>query len=102
MSVSRAVEHEVFKFDREICGVTDLRRQQISLGLLRNIARIAAISLAGYRIANIADHYQGGDLNKGIEEGGCRVGDCAHVTFLGPLEPARRRSVEADPAFEAF
>jgi len=84
----------------EIGGVADPRLLQISLGLLGDVPRVAAIALPGHGIADGAYQHQGRRLGERIEERRARVGNDQHVAFLDLLKPADRRAVEPDPVLK--
>jgi len=66
--VAHLVEYEMLELRPEIGGVADPRLLQISLGLLRDVPRIAAVALPGHRIADVADQHQGRHLGERIEK----------------------------------
>ncbi len=69
---------------------------QIRFGLLRHVARIAAVGLAGDGIEDIADDVQRGNRENRIHHRRIRIGNQEHVALVNLLEPADARAIEAD------
>ena len=81
-------------------GVRDPGLLQVELGLLRDVARIAAVHLAGDRVSHEAVDVDRRVLRERIHVRGVRIGHEEHVRLLDLLEAADRGSVEPDPFLE--
>ena len=64
------------------------------LRLLRDVARVARVALAGDRVGHVAVHHQRLPPAERIEVRGVRIRDEHHVALLDLLEAAHRRAVE--------
>ena len=82
------VENKKLRLGAEVNRVSNARRLEILLGLLRNVARIARICLARDRIFHIADDVERGHFSERIEECGIWIRDEQHVTLLDLLKAA--------------
>ena len=76
------------------------RRLEVVLGLLGDVARVAAVGLPGDGIADLADQRQRRRRVEGVDPRRRRVGDHQHVACVDRLPPADRRAVEADAVLE--
>ena len=73
---------------------------QVELGLLRDVARVARVVLAGDRVLHEARDVQRGVLRERIHVRGVGSSIEQHVRLLDLLEPADRRAVERLPVGE--
>ena len=94
------VEDEELRLGAEVRRVGDAGRLQVALRLRRDVARVAAVGLAGDRVPDVADQHQRRHRGERIEERAVRIGEQEHVALLDRLEPADRRAVEADALLE--
>ncbi len=79
----------------EVRGVGDPRSLQVSLRLLRDVAGVAGVELAGDRVLDERVHDQRRVLAEGVHYRGVRVRNEDHVGFLDLLEAADRGPIEA-------
>ncbi len=73
---------------------------EVLLRLLGDVARVAAVGLAGDRVLHEAVDVHRRVLAERVHDRGRRVGHQDHVGFLDLLEPADRGSVEAEAVDE--
>ena len=90
LSVAHVVEYEELRLRAEIAGIGAADALQINLGLLGDVASVAAIGLTGHRVPDVADQDQRRCGGKRIEEGRRRIRNDQHVAFLDLLEAADR------------
>src|ERR1700756_969908 len=86
LSIAYIVEYEELRLRTEIARIGLAGAFQIDLGLLGDVASIAAIGLTGHWVPDVADQDQGPRRAKWVEEGRCRIRDDQHVAFLDLLE----------------
>jgi hypothetical protein len=72
----------------------------MGLGLLGDVASVAAIGLTGHRVPDVADQDQRRCGGERVEKGRSRIRDDQHVAFLDLLETTDRRAVESDAFVE--
>ncbi len=75
-------------------GVRDAGGGEVGLGLLGDVARVAAVGLAGHRVLDEEVDVEVLLLAERVEPGGGEVGDQGHVGLVDGLEAADRRAVE--------
>ena len=90
-------EDEELGLRAPVTGVGDAARLEVGLGLVGDVARVAAVGLASYRVEDIANHVEGGDLEERVDSSGAGIGDQQHVAFVDGLETADAGAVEAVP-----
>ncbi len=81
-------------------GVRDAGALEVLLSLASDVARVAAVGLAGQRVVDEEVHDEGLVLTERVQHGGRRVGQQQHVRLVDGLEPADRRSVEHETVSE--
>ena len=84
-----------------VARLGDPGRLQVVLGLLRDVARVARVALAGDRVANEAEDVQRCRVAERVQDRGGRIRDEQHVGLLDLLEATDARTVETVPVFEA-
>ncbi len=84
----------------EVDRVGDAAARQVGLGLLRDVARVAAVGLAGQRVVDEESQVQRLLGAERVKDGRRGVGQQQHVRFVDGLEPADRRTVEAEAVGE--
>ena len=82
------VEDEMLELRPEISAVAEPRALKISFGLLRDVARVAAVRPACDGIGNAADQDQGRRFCEGVTKRRRRIGKDEHVALLDLLESA--------------
>ena len=97
---ARRVEDVELGFGPEVRGVGDAGAREVVLGLLRDVARVAAVGLAGDRVLHEAVDVQRLVLRERVDHRGVGIGDQEHVRLLDLLEAADRRAVEAEAVLE--
>src|SRR5262249_31004507 len=102
LAVAHLVEHEELRLRAEIGSIADAGTLQVGLGLLSNVASVAAIGLAGDGVPDVADQDQRCRRGERVEERRGRVRDDQHVAFLDLLKSAYRGTVEADALLESI
>ena len=83
-----------------VAGVGDAGGLEVQLGLLRHVARVPGVGLAGQRILDVAHQVQGGQRGERIHEGGVGVREQQHVRLVDGLEAADAGAVEPDAVLE--
>jgi hypothetical protein len=78
-----------------IAHVRDAAVDQVLLGLLRHIPRIARVRLAGHRVLDVAREHERGHFERGVHKGRRRVQHHQHVALVDLLEPPNARPVKA-------
>src|SRR4029453_8708463 len=73
---------------------------EVPLGLPRDVARVAAVRLAAARFDHVAAQDQRGDVERGVDVGGGRIGHEQHVRLVDVLEATDARAIEADAVDE--
>ena len=94
------VENEELKLRAHEARVGDAGALEIGRGLAGDVARIAAVVLAGDRVLDVADHRQGLDRAERVEDGGFGLRDDEHVALVDPLPAADAGAVEAQAVLE--
>ena len=94
------VKNEKFGLSAEVRGVRHSRRTQIHFCLLRNVARIAVITLLGHGIDHVAYHHQCGYFSEWIEHITVGIRNEQHVAFVDGCPPPNRRAVHAKALFK--
>ncbi len=90
LSVAHVVEYEELGLRAEIARIGAAAALEVDLGLLGDIAGVAAIGLTGHRVPDVANQDQRRCRGERIDEGRRRVRDDQHVAFLDLLEAADR------------
>ena len=91
---AHVVEDVELGLGAEVGGVGDAGRLEVGLGLGRDVARVAAVGLAGERVDDREVHDERLLGPERVEVGARRVGDELHVGLVDRLEAADRRAVE--------
>jgi hypothetical protein len=99
-AVTDRVEDVELRLRPEVGGVGDPAAGQVGLGLLRHVARVAAVGLARDRVVDEEVHVQGLVHPERVEEGAVGVGQQQHVRLVDRLETADRGPVEAQSVGE--
>ncbi len=84
----------------EVRGVGDAGAAEVVLRLLGDVARVAAVGLAGHGVLHEAVDVERLVLRERVDDRGVGVGDQEHVGLLDLLEAPDRRAVEAQTVFE--
>ncbi len=100
LAVTDVVEDEELRLRTEIGGLADTALLEINLGLLGDVAGVAAVGLSGDRILDVADQGKRRRRAERIEKRRGRIRNDEHVALLDLLKPADRRAVEADTVDE--
>ena len=94
------VEDVELRLRAEVRGVGDAAGGEVGLGLLRHVARVAAVGLARDRVVDEEVDVQRLVRAERVEEGAAGVGQQQHVRLVDRLEPADRGAVEAQAVGE--
>ena len=97
---ARRVEDVELGLGPEVRGVGDAGAAEVVLRLLGDVARVAAVGLAGDRVLHEAVDVERLVLRERVDHRGVGIGDQEHVRLLDLLEPADRRAVEAQAVLE--
>ncbi len=94
------VEDVELRLGGEVGGVADPGRLQVGLRLAGDVARVAAVGLAGERVVDeeVDDERLAGPER--VEVRRRRVGEQRHVRLVDRLEPADRGAVEVEAVVE--
>ena len=95
-----AVEDEELELGAPEAGVGDPRRLQELLGLGGDVARVAAVAVAGDRVSDVGGDAERLFLEEGLHVHRGGVGEEEHVALVDVLEPPDARPVEAEPVLE--
>ena len=95
-----AVEDEELELGAPEAGVGDSRRLQELLGLGGDVARVAAVAVAGDRVSDVGGDAERLFLEEGLHVHRGGVGEEEHVALVDVLEPPDARPVEAEPVLE--
>src|SRR6266851_2226822 len=90
LSVAHIVEYEELRLRAKIARIGAAGALEVGLGLLGDIAGVAAIRLTGQWIPDVANQDQRRCGGVRIGEGRRRIRDDQHVAFLDLLEAADR------------
>ena len=99
--VADVVEYVELGFWTEIRRVSHPGARQVLLGLTRDVARVAAVGLAGQRVVDEEGHVQRLVLPERVNVGGRGIREQEHVRLVDRLESADRRTVERQAVFES-
>ena len=80
---AHVVEDEELRLGAEVGGVGDAGGEEVLLRLLGDVARVAAVALAGDGVGHVAVHHQRLPAPERVEVGGVGIGDQHHVATLG-------------------
>ena len=94
------VEDVELRLGAEVAGVGDAGGRQVLLGLARDVARVAAVGLAGDRVVHEEVDVERLVLAERVEPRGGRVGEQRHVGLVDGLEAADGRAVERGAVLE--
>ena len=94
------VEDVELGFGAEVGGVGDAAGGEVGLGLLRDVAGVAGVGLAGERVVDEEVQREGLLRAERVDEGGGDVRQQEHVGLVDGLEPADRGAVEGEAVGE--
>ena len=94
------VEDVELRLGAEVDGVGNTALEQMALGLLRHVARVARIGLARDRVDHVADQRQRSRRVEGVDLRRRGIRHQQHVRLGDLLEAADRGAVEAEPIAE--
>jgi hypothetical protein len=94
------VEDEELGLGTEIGGVAEAGALEVGLGLLRDGARVALVSLARRGLEHVAGQDQRGLVVERVHVRGIRIRHQQHVGCLDALPARDRRAVEGMPILE--
>ena len=97
---AHVVEDEELGLGTEVGGVGHARGEEVLLRLLGDVARVAAVALAGDRVGDVAVHHERLPAPERVEVGGGGIGHQHHVRLLDLLEAAHGRAVEGVTVLE--
>ncbi len=94
------VEEEELELGTDVDRVREAGLLQIRLGLLRDVAGVARVPLAGDRVLDVADQHERRHGGERVHLRRRRIGDQEHVRLVDRLEAPDRGAVEAEPLLE--
>src|SRR5882724_6538214 len=96
------VQEKELQLGTNVYRIRETDLLDVGFSLLRDVSRIAAVGVTGYRIFDVADQDQRGHRRVGVHHRRGRVWEQQHVGFIDRLKSADRRSVESDSFLEQF
>ncbi|RAO49019.1 hypothetical protein GAR06_01390 [Micromonospora saelicesensis] len=98
--VADRVEDVELRLGAEVGGVGDAAGGEVRLGLLRHVARVAAVGLAGERVVDEEVQRERLLRAERVDERGGDIREQEHVRLVDRLETADRRTVEREAVGE--